>query len=192
MPKSPPWTLKEEQVILRESGKMSLVEISTQIETECSVYRSPQAIKDHWLVMKQQGRAKGTLYYREAKGTACTKCGKQRHYLRNGKCILCSKQEELDRSEERMSDIYLRLSTKDQQTYKDNELKRGSRVVAPRKKPSTLGMDARHKRKADLQHERDVEAAQIATLQRKINASKQRLRRMRKKLGENPRNNKAD
>lgn len=79
------------------------------------------------------------------------------------------------------------LPAADKEVYSRAESRRGSRPVVPPKAPNLAGMSRKAARRAETRWEAQYEAARLATLKRQIDANKTRLKRIRKKLGTNPR-----
>lgn len=119
----------------------------------------------------------------------CPACATWRSTVRDetGQCRVCEKREQLERSEDRVSAALARLGIEQRAAYEAWESKRSSAVPPKPLKPESCPVSRYERAKAEDRHLRDVERWEVACLDRRINANKTRLRRIREKTGDNPR-----
>lgn len=120
----------------------------------------------------------------------CALCASWRATVspRTGICTVCRKREQLRNHKVTAADCYGRLTPAQKLDYEKNEAKRGTRKMPKRPRKTSSDPMSRYQRaKAQEQYLRDVERWEIACLKLQIDAAKQDVKRMREKLGENPR-----
>ena len=172
------WTTAEEQYLLDNAGVLTRREICRHLR------RSAKSVKH------KAERLGVSLRCYSSKLTWCNQCATWRTTVseRTGYCRVCAKREMLERSEKRVSDELAHLSFNQHTLYLNEEAHRGTRKLPskPEKQASTVGsLYARNK--AEEQYLKDVERWEVACLDQLINANKTRLKRIRQKLGTNPR-----
>ena len=174
------WTTADEQFLLRYAGVLTKRDICKELK------RSDKAVE---IKAKRLGVS---LRCFVSKLTWCNQCAKWRVTVseRTGNCRVCAKREMLERSEERITEALEQLDLDQRAVYLQGEAKRGSRKMPPKpqKQASKVGSMYARKR-AEEQHQKDLEQWEIACLDRQINANKTRLKRIRQKSGTNPRKN---
>lgn len=172
------WTTTDEQFLLKYAGVLTRREICKELK------RSSQSVKT------KAKRFGISLRCFVSKLTWCNRCATWRTSVseRTGYCRVCAKREMLERSEQRISDELSNLSTKQRMVYLNEESRRGTRKrpLKPVKQASTVG-SLYARKKAEEQYQKDLERWEIACLDQQINANKTRLKRIRQKLGTNPR-----
>lgn len=94
----------------------------------------------------------------------------------------------LERSEKRVSDELAHLNFNQRTLYLNEEAHRGTRKLPskPVKQASVVG-SLYARKKVEEQYQKDLERWEVACLDQLINANKTRLKRIRQKLGTNPR-----
>ena len=122
----------------------------------------------------------------------CPVCAKWRSTVspKTGQCRVCSKRKNLMDGEWRVSDALMQLTPEQRLIYDDEESSRGKRRVPP--KPTKIKVSPKNRYKYAKEEERytiALEAWEIKCLDLDIDANKTRLKRIRKKLGTNPRIN---
>lgn len=174
------WTTADEQFLLKYAGVLTRREICRELK------RSTESVRNK---AKRYGIS---LRCFVSKLTWCNNCATWRTTVseRTGYCRVCAKREMLARSEQRVSDALAHLSFNQRTVYLNEEAHRGTRQAPskPVKQASTVG-SLYARRKAEEQYQKDLERWEIACLDQLINANKTRLKRIRQKLGTNPRKN---
>lgn len=122
----------------------------------------------------------------------CPVCAKWRSTVspKTGQCRVCSKRKNLMDGEWRVSDALMQLTPAQRLIYDEEESSRGKRRVPP--KPIKMKVSPRNRYKCAKEEERytiALEAWEIKCLDLDIDANKTRLKRIRRKLGTNPRKN---
>lgn len=172
------WTTAEEQYLRDNAGRMSRREICRQLK------RSSRSIET------KARRLGVSLRCYSRKLEWCTECATWRSTVspRTGRCRVCEKREMLAKSEDRVSEAFQLLSIEQRAIYAAEEAGRGRRRQPrkPIKQPSTAGSLYARSKSQEL-YMRDIERWEIRCLDLQINANKTRLKRIRNKLGINPR-----
>lgn len=172
------WTTKEEQFLLDNAGILTRREICRELK------RSTESVRNK---AKRYGIS---LRCFVGKLTWCNNCATWRTTVseRTGYCRVCAKREMLARSEQRVSDALAHLNFNQRTVYLNEESHRGTRKLPskPEKQASVVG-SLYARKKAEEQYLKDVERWEVACLDQLINANKTRLKRIRQKLGTNPR-----
>lgn len=120
----------------------------------------------------------------------CPVCAKWRSTVspKTGKCRVCSKRKSLMDGEWRVSDALAQLTPEQRLIYEEEESKRGKRRVPPRPIKMQVSPENRYKfAKEEERYAIAIEAWEIKCLDLDIDANKSRLKRIREKLGTNPR-----
>ncbi len=172
------WTTKDEQFLIKYAGVLPRREICREIKrsrksVECKAKRLGLSLRCfvsslHW----------------------CNNCTTWRSTVsdRTGFCRVCAKREMLERSEQRVSDALAQLSFEKRTKYLHEEAHRGKRKMPPRpRKRITPAGSSYAVKKAGESYLKELEQWEIACLDQAINANKTRLKRIRQKLGTNPR-----
>ena len=111
---------------------------------------------------------------------------------KTGRCAVCRKRDQLDASERRIADALDQLPSEVRAVYEGSESSRGIRKPPTRpKRPRRTG-DRYADAKAEDAHLIAVEAWEAASLDLRIDANKTRLKRIRAKVGANPRKNRNE
>lgn len=172
------WTTTDEQFLLKYAGVLTRREI-------CYELRRGRKSVEH-----KAKRLGLSLRCFKSKLTWCDKCAKWRTSISpaTGHCRVCAKRDMLARSEQRVSDALQHLSLNQRTVYLQEESHRGTRHMPPKplKQTSTVG-SLYSRKKAEELYQKDLEAWEISCLDLLINANKTRLKRIRQKLGTNPR-----
>lgn len=172
------WITSDEQFLLKYAGVLTRREICLELR------RSSESVRT------KAKRLNVSLRCFVSKLTWCNQCATWRTSVsdRTGHCRVCAKRDMLERSEQRVSDALSQLSINQRTVYLIEEAKRGTRKppTKPTKQASTVG-SLYARKKAEEQYLKDVERWEIACLDLLINANKTRLKRIRQKLGTNPR-----
>lgn len=172
------WTTADEQFLLKYAGVLTRREICRELK------RSRKSVEH------KAKRLGISLRCFVSKLTWCNNCATWRTTVseRTGYCRVCAKREMLARSEQRVSDELAHLNFNQRTIYLNEEAHRGTRQPPPKpvKQPSTVG-SLYNRKKAEEQYQKDLERWEIACLDQLINANKTRLKRIRQKLGTNPR-----
>lgn len=172
------WTTTDEQFLIKYAGVLTRREICRELK------------RSHRSVETKAERLGISLRCYVSKLTWCNNCATWRSNVseRTGYCRVCAKREMLTRSEQRVSDELAHLNFKQRTVYLNEETHRGTRQSPPKpvKQASTVGSLYAMK-KAEEQYLKDVEHWEVACLDQQINANKTRLKRIRQKLGTNPR-----
>lgn len=172
------WTTADEQFLLKYAGVLTRREICLELR------RSSESVKT------KAKRLGVSLRCFVSRLTWCDRCATWRTSVsdRTGHCRVCAKRDMLERSEQRVSGALSRLSIEQRAVYLREEPKRGVRKLPPKplKQASTVG-SLYARKKAEEQHLRDLERWEVACIDMLINANKTRLKRIRQKLGTNPR-----
>lgn len=174
------WTTADEQFLFKYAGVLTRREICKELK------RSTESVRNK---AKRYGIS---LRCFVSKLTWCNQCATWRTTVseRTGYCRVCAKREMLARSEQRVSDELAHLNFNQRNKYLQEEAHRGSRQPPskPVKQAPTVG-SLYARKKAEEQYQKDLERWEIACLDQLINANKTRLKRIRQKLGTNPRKN---
>lgn len=172
------WTTADEQFLLKSAGVLTRREICRELK------RSRKSVEH------KAKRLGISLRCFVSKLTWCNNCATWRTTVseRTGYCRVCAKREMLARSEQRVSDELAHLNFNQRTIYLNEEAHRGTRQPPPKpvKQASTVG-SLYTRKKAEEQYQKDLERWEIACLDQLINANKTRLKRIRQKLGTNPR-----
>lgn len=174
------WTTLEEQFLRKYAGVLTRREICYELR------RSTQSVKT------KAKRLGISLRCFKSKLTWCDQCAKWRTSISpvTGHCRVCAKRDMLARSEERVSEALQYLNLDQRTVYLQEEAHRGTRQMPPKplKQASTVGSLYAHKKAEEL-YQKDLESWEISCLDLLTNANKTRLKRIRQKLGTNPRKN---
>ena len=172
------WTTSDEQFLFKYAGVLTRREICRELK------RSTESVRSK---AKRYGIS---LRCFVSKLTWCNNCATWRSSVsdRTGYCRVCAKREMLARSEQRVSDALAHLNFNQRTVYLNEEVHRGTRRFPPKpeKQASTVG-SLYARKKAEELYLKDLERWEIACLDLLINANKTRLKRIRQKLGTNPR-----
>ena len=172
------WTTTDEQFLIKYAGVLTRREICRELK------------RSHRSVETKAERLGISLRCYVSKLTWCNNCATWRSNVseRTGYCRVCAKREMLERSEKRVSDELAHLNFDQRTLYLNEESHRGTRKLPskPEKQASVVG-SLYARKKAEEQYLKDVERWEVACLDQLINANKTRLKRIRQKLGTNPR-----
>lgn len=173
------WSTKDLRYLRDNAGLVPVSKIAKHLN------RTPKAIK-----RKAESMGISTRYYNSSL-VWCSSCAHLRTAVNpyTGKCRVCSKREQLQKSEWRVSDALSSLPCNLRHEYNLQETKRlsGTPPKPVRKKVSS---DPRYRfryMRELYRYAREIELWEIKCLDRRINANKKRLERIRNKLGTNPR-----
>lgn len=172
------WTTQEEKYLLDNAGVLTRREICRHLK------RSSKSVKH------KAERLGISLRCYTGKLTWCNQCATWRTTVseRTGYCRVCAKREMLARSEQRVSEELAHLNFNQRNKCMQEEAHRGTRQPPqkPVKQASTVG-SLYARKKAEEVYLKDLERWEVACLDQLINANKTRLKRIRQKLGTNPR-----
>lgn len=116
----------------------------------------------------------------------CVVCHSWRTELNHSEiCRICSLKKSIAKSEAACSEVFSLLPPELKEIYNDEETKRGSRVFDPKPKPplQTAEQDPIKTRLNNVAYTVAMEQWEIRAYQRKYDAVKQRLHRMRENAG---------
>ena len=173
MPKGRAWTTEEEQFIRDNSGKMSVVEMTTHIP------HSPHAIEQHWHEMKREGRAKGSLRHWKSKLEWCEECSAHRNTI---PCPVCKQKELLQTKRMEEAQLYAALPAESKERKRPQC--HGSKVSTRPKPPDTKGMDAYTTARLNEIYDLVMQKWHMENLQRQNKTLQKRIERLRKELKE--------
>lgn len=120
----------------------------------------------------------------------CPSCAKWRSTVspRTGQCRVCSKRKSLVDGEWRISDALAQLTPEQRSRYEEEEVKRGKRRMPVKPKKMFVSPRNRYRRaKEEERYAIALERWEIKCIDLDIDANKTRLKRIREKLGTNPR-----
>lgn len=175
------WTTKEEHFLRENAGLLTRREICHELK------------KSRYAVEQKASRLGLSLRCFTTKLTWCDNCATWRTSVSpvSGHCRVCAKREMLERSEQRVSDALALLNFKQRTIYLREESNRGRRNPPPKPiKRGTPVCTSYARKKAEEDYLCELERWEIVCLDQQINANKTRLKRIRQKLGTNPRKNK--
>lgn len=171
------WTTADERFLVDHAGILTRREICKELK------RSAESVRS------RARRLGVSLRCYESRLEWCAECATWRSTVspKTGRCAVCRKRDQLDASERRIADALEHLPSEARAVYEGSESSRGTRKPPTRpKRPRRTGnryADA----KADDAHLIAVETWEAALLDLKIDANKTRLKRIRAKVGANPR-----
>lgn len=172
------WTTKEEQFLLDNAGVLTRREICKELK------RSAKSVK------RKAERLGISLRCYTGSLAWCNQCATWRTTVSDstGYCRVCAKREMLAKSEQRVSNELARLNFSQRSKYLLEEAHRGARKTPakPSKQASTVG-SLYARKKAEEDYLKALERWEVACLDQLVNANKTRLKRIRQKLGTNPR-----
>lgn len=122
----------------------------------------------------------------------CPVCATWRSSIsdRTGQCRVCAKRKMYEDGETRVSQALANLTLGQRIEYDEQEARRGTRRFPKRPTKQVVSPTNRYKyAKAEESYLIELEAWEIKCLDLRIDANKSRLKRIRKKLGTNPRKN---
>ncbi len=169
------WTTGDLAYLRANAGEIPLVEIARTLKrSRAAVYS-----KAHELGLSVRCYV-STLEW-------CDQCATKRTELdADGRCPVCRLRAQLDAAEQRVADALAAMPPDVREQYAATETLRASRAVTP-PRPALAGLEPYRRKQAEDAHARAVEAAETANLQRRVDAAKTRLKRIREKTGANPR-----
>lgn len=172
------WTTKDEQYLRNNAGLIPADKIGKHLG------RSTKSVRRKAESMGLSLRCfKSELKW-------CPSCAKMRASVSpvTGICRVCSKQHNKEEGEWRVSKALEQLTQEERIEYARQEARRGRRHMPP--KPVKRVINPKHRylyTKEEDRYAREVELWEIRCLDLDINANKTRLKRIREKLGTNPR-----
>ena len=171
------WTTREIQTLESYAGKRSCAQIARALKRSQSSIRA-QASK----------RGLSTRHFRWNLSW-CIECTAWRSLKdKDGECLICVRKEQLKLGIQRFSEAYDRASQEVKAIYDANETQRTPRRLAPSPRMSdTHGMDSFHTDMEKTRHCVEMEAWELHRITSLINKEKMRLCRLRKHIGESPR-----
>ena len=172
------WTIADEQFLIKYAGVIPRRKICREIK------RSRKSVEH------KAKRLGVSLRCFVSSLKWCNNCTTWRSTVSEttGFCRVCAKREMLERSEQRVSDALAQLSFEQRTKYLQEEAHRGKRKMPPRPRKRITPSDSKYAvKKADELYMKELEQWEIACLDQAINANKTRLKRIRQKLGTNPR-----
>jgi len=173
------WSTKDLKYLRDNAGLIPISKISKHLG------KSPKAIQ-----RKAETLGLSTRYFNSTLAW-CPNCAHMRTEINphTGVCRVCSKQKQLDKSEQRISEALAQLPFEQRSVLEHFELSRGSEIPPkPVMKKVSTKPRYRYRRNRELiRYERELELWEIKYLDRRINANKKRLERIRMRLGTNPR-----
>lgn len=173
------WTTSDIEFLRENAGALTQREISHQLR------------KSYWSVYKQAGRLGLSLRVHKPNLQWCNACATWRATIspKTGECAVCRKRSQLIKAKERTADAYRSLSAEQRAVYAESLASRSSdHRKRPEKRPSNP-MSRYERSKAEDDYLRDLERWEIDQLNHEIDAEKTLLKRMREKVGTNPRKN---
>lgn len=119
----------------------------------------------------------------------CPACGVWRTSFYRGKCRICSLRDSIAAAESKCAEVFELLPPEIKETYSRAEVFRSPRVfdAAPKPPERKSGISPIQKRLDLVAYTVAVEQFETNRLQRTYGAVRQRLKRMREKIGANPR-----
>lgn len=174
------WTTSELAYLQANAGHLPVAEIARELK------RSRSSIK------AMASRLGVSLRHYESSLAWCDFCATMRSELdEEGRCPVCKLNEQLVRAEWRVAEALHDLPAESRDLYANTESLRSSEAVRV-ERPSMAGLTLYKQRKADERYRLAVESAECAYLQRQVNSTKTRLKRIREKAGTNPRKKRND
>lgn len=173
------WTTSDIEFLRDNAGILTQREISRELK------------KSYWSVYKQAGRIGVSLRVHRQSLQWCNTCATWRATIspKTGECAVCRKRAQLVKAKERTADAYRALSAGQRAVYAESLASRSSdHRKRPEKRPSNP-MSRYERSKAEDDYLRDLERWETDQLNHEIDAEKTLLKRMRKKVGTNPRKN---
>jgi len=169
------WTTGDVDYLIASAGEMPIVEIARTLKrSRAAVYS-----KAHELGLSVRCYV-STMEW-------CDQCATKRTELdADGRCPVCRLRAQLDAAEQRVAAALEALPPDVREQYAASEALRYSRATIP-PRPTLAGLEPYERHRAEDRHARAVEAAEAANLQRRVDAAKTRLKRIREKTGANPR-----
>lgn len=171
MPKGDTWTSEKEQTIINNRGKLSIEELGLLIG------KTPQAIKNHWLVMKKEGRATGSLRHWKSSFAWCEECSARRTKL---PCPVCNQKKLLQEKRNIESELYARLTPESKGRKRPST--HGSYLAKRPKPPDVRGMDAYSSARVKEIYDLTMQRWEIENTKREIKTIQKRIERYRKEL----------
>ena len=169
------WTAADERALARMAGEVPRREICRRLRrskasVEAKAHRMGLSLRCYpW-----------TLVWCDACATWRTEVDA------NGSCPVCEARRRLEAAEARCAEALALLPPEERALYAATESLRGS-SVPPRPASVAAGATGYARRKAEAERLAAVEAWERKTLERRANAAKTRLKRIREKAGANPR-----
>lgn len=178
---SSPWTTAEERFLAERAG----IDPVRQICKELKRTRSS--------VMAKASRMGVSLRTYEPLTVICPKCGMPRDKRgswtgRTGFCEVCKLNDAYRTAKWAQAEAYSELPPEARAVYDRTEAKVGRSRLPPKPpQPPLSNLPAARKRRIEELHAIDVEQWEVRCLTLLIDATKQRTKRMREKVGANPR-----
>lgn len=174
-----PWTTEEIASLIDMAGRLSKREICRQLR------RSSASVKT------MACRLDISLRCYKARLVWCDECATYRSHLdADGRCRICRMRDQLQGREAACADVMDAMKPEDRRIYEDAETLRQTRRMPPKpRKHESCPMSRYERAKAESRHLLDLEEWEWYCLKLRYDAAKTRLRRMREKIGSNPRKN---
>lgn len=172
------WSYNDEKFLKDNAGILSRREICYELK------RSRKSVE-----MKAEHMGLSLRQYKQ-KLKWCNNCARLRSTVsdKTGKCYVCKLKESLHEWEVDMANAYRQLTQEDKDTYDKYEATRKSKIPPKPLKQSSCPVSRYQRAKAEETYQRDLERWEIRCLQIRINAVKQRVSRMNKKIREYEKN----
>lgn len=171
------WTTSDIEFLRDNAGVLSRREICLHLK------RSKDSVK--WMA-RQIGVS---LRCHKSRLQWCNTCATWRATVspNTGECAVCRKREQLSKAKARTADAYRSLSADQRSVYAESMTSRSTKHRKRPVKRASNPMSRYDRAKAHDDYMRDLERWEIDYLDREINAEKTLLKRMREKVGSNPR-----
>lgn len=172
------WTTAEIEFLRENAGILTKREISFELK------------RSNGSVREMAHRLGISLRVHKRKLEWCVSCASWRATVspRTGICTVCRRRAQLHDHKVTAADCYRRLTPAQKVEYEKNEAKRGTRNMPKRPhKSGSNPLSLYERAKAQEQYLREIERWEMSCLNLQIDASKQDVKRLREKLGENPR-----
>lgn len=176
------WTTAEIQYLKEHAGR------TTKRDIQFALKRSESSIK---LMAHRLGLSLRVPLWRLV---WCDECAAWRTSIneRTGRCKVCQARANLSNTESRCTEVYQRMTAAQKEVYDESETKRGRRKeFIPRPKFPEVGhLNEYAASKAKQDYYKALEAWNLEKVDVEYTACRKRLERMRRVLGENPREKK--
>lgn len=172
-----PWTTLEIKFLIENAGRKEIGEI-------CLILgRSEAAVRSKAANLKRAGVANISLRIFRWPLFWCPHCAtwRRRIFLVDGTCGVCRLKARVRKSKDRCEGAIRTLPMSARMKYEEYEMYRGSMKSEEPKTPSLLGLSRFEKDEAMCLYYQEHEAWEVDYLNRRINAEKSRLRRIRRR-----------